>query len=272
MSIPQVVSWQAAEAAGERFRELFAGTALAWQIAGHVRRQVEGPMYVVHLAVPKEDPGGYANAVWGRAVDLLCRRELLLHRYAGGFERGPERESAAAGFERDGWLHEVVVCHPDAYGPRLAELTGPAGYWRMLLHRLTLAGALRLHQGRVCLIDRSLAPRESRGTRKRGNRRRPSPDQLLACSPALIPIPCPLESTFFRVARTRLRDPRHRFERPASVSSGTGDWERGVLAEWYPPGFTPYADPRRHPELFDRGRAVLRQFRHDEDRLKWFFQ
>lgn len=224
------VSWQATEAAGKRFAALFQGSALSWQLVGHVRRRKDGPMHLLHLVVPRAaDDQGYANAVWGRAVELLVKQTVRLWPYAGG-PRGPEWESTLAGFELGGWHHEISLCHPDHYGPRLAELTGPPGYWRMLLFRLRLAGTLQMHRGAVCAIDRS------------------GPSERLA------PIPCPLEETFFKLARTRYQ---HRFERPADAGGdNTNDWKRGVLGEWYPPGVLPYADPARHPELFDASRIV----------------
>lgn len=241
----QLVSWQAAEAAAKRFQALFQGTARSWQVAGHVRRRKDGPMQVLHMAVPGPVAHPDLNPVWARALELLVTHRLALHAYPGGL-RGPEPDSTLAGFDLCGWRHEISLGRPGHEGPRLAELTGPPGYWRMLLHRLRLAGTLRVHQGAVCAINRSLS----------------GP----ACGAEnLVEIPCPDEATFFKLARTRWRDPAHRFERPVD---NTRDWNRGVLPEWYPPGVLPYADPLRSPELFDASRIADPKY-VGQERERW---
>ena len=115
----------------------------------------------------------------------------------------------------------------------------------MLIWRLEHAGTLKLHMGLPCVVDRS------------------------GVSEQLLPMPCPDETDFFRLARTEFKAPRYRFERPAEHDDDRGNWPRGMLPEWYPPGVRVYAPPRQ-PGLFDTGWNVPRKFK-GKDPDKWWF-
>jgi hypothetical protein len=128
----------------------------------------------------------------------------------------------------------------------MAQYTGPEGYWRMLLWRLKHAGTLTLSRGMVQAIDRSIG----------------------LPAPTLTPVPCGDEATFFRLARTRYREPHTRLDRGIGKSDNVNDWARGMLPEWYPPGVKVYADPSTAPALFSNAKDVDSRY-VGKDRDRW---
>jgi hypothetical protein len=218
------------------FRQLFNRGFTRWETCGHVRRELDGPRELVHVAITKSpiNPvGPFDNRLWEMAEDLIGRRQLQQHVHGDGLALRPDAESRVIEVVHRDWIHRVLLVTSDNWGPRVAEHTGPAGYWRMLSWRLHRAGALKLNRGMVCVVDRS-GPSEK-----------------------LQPIPCRDEHDFFRLCRTTYKSPRFRFERPEGADNER-DWPRGMLEEWYPPGFRIYADPQQ-PGLFDTGRPIRRK-------------
>lgn len=239
-----MLSLPACQRAARDFEALFDGTYRSpyWRMAGDTRRDQPSD-HLVHVVIPKAASGAdVTNAVWERGQALLSRGTLSLWERPGEFYFAPSTDSSVAWFSLRGVRHEVYLATDENWASRLVEHTGPPGYWRMLMHRLKMAGALTLHHGNVCVIDRSVTPYR------------------------LEPIPCKDEVSFFLLCRTAFKAPAYRFERPEGHDN-VRDWERGVLAPWYPLGTRVYADPRQ-TWLFDTGRATKPRY-VGRDSRKW---
>jgi len=234
----QFDSVQAARSA-EAVQKLFRGSFSKWDALGCVRR-VRPPLpgeKIPHLVRPRPsrlEVGPWPHDVWRRVEQLVQEGRVA----ATSFTTVRDLHTADVSLveiEAAGYVHQLCMSSRETWGVRMAQYTGPAGYWSMLLWRLRAAGTLTVHRGVVCAIDRSLG----------------------LTAPALSPIACPDERTFFRLARTRYREPHDRLDRG---KDNVNDWARGLLPEWYPPGVKVYADPSTDPALFSNVKDVDPRF------------
>lgn len=222
--------------AAERARHLFRGSFSRWDSLGCVRRlSIPTPDEVlVHLVRPR--PAGadsrFPHLVWQKASALFIEG-LIFARDMQVLGDLVDADVSSIEFDAGGFRHRLCLGSAETWGVRMAQYTGPALFFEKLLYRLRHAGALTLHRGLVCSIDRSL-----------GNGRE-----------SLQPIECRDERTFFRLARTRWKEPHER-----SAGQARRDWARGMEPEWYPPGVKVYADPSTNPELFNNSRDVDPRF------------
>lgn len=208
----------------ERFILLLRGTHDRIETCGCVRRGSMGTG-CAYVVVPRPDPTGNGpHLVYNRLLELQAKGKLQPWQTPAGYQWF-DPDCVLLMVNVGGVCHEITIATGDNWGYRVAEATGPGGYFRMLRHRLMLAGALKLHGGHVCLVKRHPGGQE------------------------LVPIPVYEERDFFRLARTSYRSPQYRFERHSS--DNRADWSRGVQPEWYPPGVIPYADPHGQPALFE---------------------
>lgn len=198
---------QVLRAAHDSLARALGETCQAMELCGDVRRG-EPAREIVSLIVPA----------------IASSRETVAERISGLGPCLSGRPQEPIVLKWQGQLCQLYFADLDNWGLRFAELTGPAGYWSMLAHRLCAAATLRLHDGRACWIER------------RGDR----------CE--LHAIACPSERDFFRLCRTPYVAPHLRFE------TGKRPWRKGMGPEWYP-DFVPYAPS--HPPLFRKRRAVL---------------
>lgn len=234
--------WQTLTRLGAVFRRHFLGTYSRWDICGAARRQKPGEE-LKHVVIPLAGDGAFDNGVWQRAAELAALQTLRPWPHPRGNILWVEPDATLIAAELGGSRHEICLATAENWGARIAQHTGPEGYWQMLLWRLREAGTLDLRNGMVCAIDR--------------------------INPAVrgeTMIPCGEERKFFRLARTAWKSPRGRFERPGA--DATNDWTRGMLPEWVPPGLAVYADPSRSPQLFDGSKPVPRRYA-GKDGLPW---
>lgn len=226
----QTLRLGAAQREAAEFQQRLRGAYARFETAGTLRRWQEGPPELVHVVIPAAPPLAQAgetahdNAMWERLSALLHKGTLVT---PPGAPQLPEGEARVFVAMHGLWRHTIVLATVENWGMRLAEQTGPTGYWRMLLNRLKEAGALTIHNGHVVAIDRSAEPAVHEV------------------------IPCRQEEDFFRLARTPFKSPRFRFARPDGLPEG--HWRRGMLPEHYPPGLRIYVDPRQ-PGMFDNSR------------------
>lgn len=236
--------WLALVSQGRAFQRLFQGTYARWEIAGAVRRQKAGENDedLRHVVIPLAGDGVFDNAVWQRAAELATGKKLKPWPYPHGSIHWVEPGATLIAAERGGRRHEICLATEENWGARLAQHTGPRGFWEMLLWRLRHAGTLYLRHGMVYAANRSIP------------------------AAADTAIPCRDERDFFRLARTAWKSPRGRYERHAD--DHPRDWTRGMLPEWVPPGLAVYADPSRSPQLFDGSKPVPRRYA-GKDGLPW---
>jgi hypothetical protein len=224
------ISHPACRHQAEHLRELCAGTYDHWEVVGTVRREKPGHD-VEHLVRPlwgpaRADDGG--NLVWRRLLELSTEGGCCP---CDGGRFWPAAESQVVELQAGAHKHTLYCGTLTNWGMLLARRTGPIEFWSMLERRLQAEGTLKIHGGNVC------------------------------CYTAVhqwVPIECPDEREFFRLARTVWREPNAR--RPWAAAM----WELGMTPPYYPEFITPVVDPTTAPHLFTHSKPARRRQRSSD--------
>ncbi|HWE97564.1 MAG TPA: hypothetical protein VG269_26650 [Tepidisphaeraceae bacterium] len=213
----------------ELFRRCFEGGPFgAWEICGCVRRG-KGGDELVHVVRPNFGSG---NLLWARLREMSIEGQASPWREVEQAREGRWIEEDAAVLEcrheAHPFKHTIALATYANWGVMLAKHTGPASFWKLLGSRLQHAGTLKIHEQHVCSIDRSTP------------------------QPTLHRIEVPDEAGFFAMARTRFKQPRHRYE-----VLDADHWRMGMLPEHYPDNVTAFASPEAQPHLFDNSKPAF---------------
>jgi hypothetical protein len=227
------ISFQACQNVALDLRNRFGSVCFErWEVCGDVRLRKDGHD-LVHVAIPKWGPSAgdpEANLLWARAVYLQSLGSIAPWVSPGGMVCWVEEGSSVIEVDFRGHRHTINLATKSNWGLRLAEHTGPGTYFRMMRVRLELSGTFKIHAGNVCWYDRRSEP----------------------CQMRVIPVED--ERHFFRLARTKWKEPPARFAQPLTNTT------RGIESEWIPPGVIPFANPEHQLHLFDHGsRPVQRR-------------